>query len=109
MTGSPRTRQASPRPRTASDNCQNASGRVFSLATQSDGKIIIVGDLNDDPVDESLMKHLKARPKPQDMKKEDATFNLVGEKTIKTAIEAGIISGENIGRIDGIPFALVLL
>jgi hypothetical protein len=45
----------------------------------------------------------------QDMSKEDATFNLVGEKTIDTAIKAGIISGDGVGEIAGIPFALVLL
>jgi uncharacterized protein len=45
----------------------------------------------------------------QDMKKEDATFNLVGNKTIEAALEAGIIVQENISKIDGIPFALVLL
>jgi hypothetical protein len=45
----------------------------------------------------------------QDMSKEDATFNLVGEKTIDTAIKAGIISSDGVAEIAGIPFALVLL
>ncbi len=45
----------------------------------------------------------------QNMAKEDATFNIVGEKSIKTAIEAGIISEESIGKIDNLPFALVLI
>lgn len=45
----------------------------------------------------------------QDMRKEDATFNLVGEETIQAALEAGIISEEGISKIDGIPFALILL
>jgi len=45
----------------------------------------------------------------QDMRKEDATFNLVGKKTINTAIQAGIISSNGVGEIAGIPFALVLL
>jgi len=40
--------------------------------------------------------------------KEDATFNLVGEKTIALALEMNLISEEGIGRIQGIPFALVL-
>ncbi|MFH1503466.1 MAG: DUF424 family protein [Candidatus Diapherotrites archaeon] len=45
----------------------------------------------------------------RDMKIEDSTFNIVGEKAIKTAIEAEIISEDGIGRIQGIPFALVLM
>jgi len=41
--------------------------------------------------------------------KEDATFNIAGEESIKTAIEAEIISEGGIGRIQNIPYALVLL
>lgn len=40
---------------------------------------------------------------------EDATFNIVGKESIKTAIEAGIITQENVGKIQEIPFALILL
>lgn len=43
------------------------------------------------------------------MKIEDATFNIVGKKSIQTAIEAGIITEEQVGKIQEIPFALVLL
>jgi len=39
---------------------------------------------------------------------EDATFNIVGERSVNSAIEAGIISDEGIGRIQNIPFALIL-
>jgi uncharacterized protein len=42
-------------------------------------------------------------------KKEDATFNIVGEESIKLALEEGIITNEGIGKTDGIPYALVLL
>lgn len=45
----------------------------------------------------------------KDMTKEDATFNIIGEKSIQAAIEAGIITKEGIKKIQGIPFALVLL
>ena len=41
--------------------------------------------------------------------KEDATFNIVGEKAIKAAIEAGVITKYSIGSVDKIPYALVLL
>lgn len=44
-----------------------------------------------------------------DMSKEDATFNVVGEKSVKAALRAGIISEDEIKRIDDIPFALVLM
>jgi len=45
----------------------------------------------------------------QDMQKEDATFNIVGEESVKTALEAGIIDEQGIIRIQEIPVALVLL
>jgi len=40
---------------------------------------------------------------------EDATFNIVGPESIKAAIEAGIIDEKGIGKVQYIPFALVLL
>ncbi len=40
---------------------------------------------------------------------EDATFNIVGSKAIKAALEAGIIGKEGIIKIQGIPHALTLL
>jgi len=45
----------------------------------------------------------------KDMGKEDATFNIVGEKSVQTALEAGIIDKQGIMEIDNIPVALVLL
>jgi hypothetical protein len=43
------------------------------------------------------------------MSEEDATFNIVGKKAVSAAIKAGIITGEGIKTIQGIPFALVLV
>jgi len=40
---------------------------------------------------------------------EDSTFNLVGKETIKAAIDAGIIDDNGVGKVDGVPYALVLL
>lgn len=40
---------------------------------------------------------------------EDASFNIVGKKSIELAIKAGIIPKEGVGKVKGIPFALVLL
>ncbi|MEM3091273.1 MAG: DUF424 family protein [Candidatus Pacearchaeota archaeon] len=40
---------------------------------------------------------------------EDATFNIVGENSIKAALDANIIKKDEIKRIQGIPFALVLV
>jgi len=51
----------------------------------------------------------KAKKIMQDMKKEDATFNIIGEKSVNTALKAGIISKQGINKIQGIPFALILL
>lgn len=43
------------------------------------------------------------------MFKEDAIFNIVGEKSVNVAIKAGIASEENIKKIKGIPFLMVLM
>ena len=43
------------------------------------------------------------------MSSEDATFNIAGQNSVEAAIKAGIISKESVGKIQGIPFALVLL
>ena len=57
-----------------------------------------------DEVDEKeLLKIMKK------MNKEDATFNIVGEKSIEISLKAGIISREGVKRVKGIPFALVLM
>lgn len=45
----------------------------------------------------------------EDLAKEDATFNIAGNKAVNCALKAGIISEEGIKRVSGIPFALVLL
>lgn len=47
-----------------------------------------------------MMKHMIA---------EDATFNIAGKEAVAAAINAGVISKESVGEIQGIPFALVLL
>ncbi|MCH8945550.1 MAG: DUF424 domain-containing protein [Nanoarchaeota archaeon] len=43
------------------------------------------------------------------MSMKDSTFNIVGKKSVNTAIKAGIISGEEIRKIQNIPFALILM
>ena len=40
---------------------------------------------------------------------EDATFNIVGERSVAAALELGIISKKGIKKISGVPFALVLI
>lgn len=39
----------------------------------------------------------------------DATFNIVGENSVKTALKAGIITKDSIIKIQKVPIALVLL
>lgn len=51
----------------------------------------------------------RAREIMQDMSREDATFNIVGEEATKTAIEAEIIKPEDVKKIQGIPYAMILL
>ena len=55
------------------------------------------------------MSEEKAIEVMKNMAKEDATFNIVGEDSINASIKAGITSKESIKKIQGIPFALVLL
>lgn len=45
----------------------------------------------------------------KDLAMEDATFNIAGEKSCECALKAGIISKEGIKKVQGVPFALVLL
>lgn len=45
----------------------------------------------------------------KEMVAEDATFNIVGEKSTKAAIKAGLITEDSISKIQSIPFALVLI
>jgi len=43
------------------------------------------------------------------MNLEDSTFNIIGKKSVQTALETGIITKDGIGKIADIPFALVLM
>jgi len=45
----------------------------------------------------------------QKFSKEDATFNIVGEKSTNSALKAGIIDKKGIKKINNVPFALVLM
>ncbi len=51
----------------------------------------------------------KAMEIMEKMIQEDATFYIVGEKSIKAALEVGVIAEEGIVKIQGIPVSLVLL
>jgi len=42
-------------------------------------------------------------------KKEDATFNVVGEDSIGVLVELGVLKENSFGVVDGVKFALVLL
>ena len=53
----------------AADLCYSISQDL--LKENPDAKIVIMGDLNDDPVDESLMKHLHTKTKPEEVKRGD--------------------------------------
>lgn len=45
----------------------------------------------------------------EDMRKEDATFNIVGERACKTALDTNLVTKSAIFRIQNIPIALVLM
>lgn len=44
----------------------------------------------------------------QDLNKEDATFNIVGEQSVLAALEAGVIKEHGVMKIKGVPVALGL-
>ena len=44
-----------------------------------------------------------------EMVREDASFNLVGEKTCEIALRTGLVDEESVARIANIPVALTLL
>lgn len=41
--------------------------------------------------------------------RDDATFNIVGEKAVNAALKSGLIDKSGVEKIKGIPYALVLL
>jgi hypothetical protein len=45
----------------------------------------------------------------KDQSKEDATFNLIGPKTIKAALKAELISQESVLYVQKVPFTLILI
>ena len=53
----------------AADLCLSIVKSIYKESP--DAKIVIMGDLNDDPVDESLIKHLKTKTKIEDVQKDD--------------------------------------
>jgi Endonuclease/Exonuclease/phosphatase family len=53
----------------AADLCLSAVKAIYK--DEPNARIIIMGDLNDDPVDESLIKHLKVKTKPENVMPED--------------------------------------
>ncbi len=42
-------------------------------------------------------------------KYDDSTFNIAGKKSVELALKSGIIYEGNVGSVDGIPFALLLI
>lgn len=53
----------------AAETCRKAADSIFAIDPKA--KIIIMGDLNDDPTDASLQQHLKAKHKISDMKEKE--------------------------------------
>jgi uncharacterized protein len=62
-----------------------------------------LGETGKDIDEEKLIKLIKENIL------EDATFNIVGEKSIKAAIKSGLIDEDSILKISDIPYSLVLI
>jgi hypothetical protein len=61
--------ESAPKRNAAADLCLSAVQSIYK--EEPGARIIIMGDLNDDPVDESLIKHLKIKTKPENVKSGD--------------------------------------
>lgn len=61
------------------------------------------------PNDKKLSSSEEAIQTFRNMRKEDATFNIVGKEAVNAAVEAGIISQKDVREIQGIPFIMILL
>ena len=61
--------ESAPKRNAAADLCLAAVKAIYK--EEPDARIIIMGDLNDDPVDESLMKHLKIKTRPENVTQGD--------------------------------------
>ena len=56
-----------------------------------------------------LLSEKEVKELIKNFSREDATFNIVGKKSIKCAIEEEIISEESIMTVENVPYSLVLL
>jgi len=66
-------------------------------------------DLRENFYKEQELDKEKAVQIIQQQANEDATFNIVGKKSIQAAIKAGIITEKDVDTIQNIPFTLTLL
>jgi len=77
-------------------------GKLF---TEGEKQLDLTGKFfQGDEIDEG-----EAKKEIEKCLREDATFNIVGENSVNLAKEIGMINDSGIIKIDGIPFALVLL
>lgn len=68
----------------------------------------LVLDVNEDFYEGKKVSEDELKEIIKEMIEEDATFNIVGENSIKIAIECGLIDEDCILRIQNIPHALSL-
>ena len=84
-------------------------GKKFEEPSDSEKDIIKQLDVKENFYKGEEVTEEKAIEIMKSMVAEDATFNIVGQKSIEAAIKAKIIGKESVGKIKDIPFALVLL
>jgi hypothetical protein len=77
------------------------------------GKILEEGkkqlDLRENFYKGELVEEKRAIELLKDLALDDATFNIVGKKSVNAALKAEIITKSMIGHVNNVPFALVLL
>jgi hypothetical protein len=84
----------------------NLIGKKFEEETKKGTKQL---DIRENFYKNEEISYEKAVDLMKFQSKEDATFNIVGQESIKAAMDAGIITEQGIEKIDGVPYALVLL
>lgn len=78
--------------------------QFFEGKKQLDVKESFYKGINENPLSKEEVKEIML-----EMKKEDATFNIVGINSVNCALEAEIINEEQVWKIEGIPYTLILL
>jgi hypothetical protein len=87
---------------------ESARGRIIAVCDEElIGKKFEEGDLILDVSERFYKGEIKKEEEVLDILKNEKNLNLVGEKTIKFAIDNNLINEEHVKTIDNIPYAQI--